>query len=57
MEVNPDTGLLLVIEIVFIVISLIIGGLLGAADTAMTMVNRNQIRCLPTKGTAGRSDW
>ncbi len=50
MEVNPDTGLLLVIEIVFIVISLIIGGLLGAADTAMTMVNRNQIRVLADEG-------
>lgn len=56
MDANSDPGLLIIIEVVFIVVSLIISGFLCAADTAMSTVNRNKIRAMAEEGDrrAGR---
>ncbi|MGI6256494.1 MAG: hemolysin family protein [Anaerovoracaceae bacterium] len=56
MDANPQGGLLILIEVIFIVVSLIISGFLSAADTAMTTVNRNHMRAMADGGDsrAGR---
>lgn len=50
MDIHPDAGLMLIIEIIFYILILVVCGLLSAAGKAITTVNRNRIRTMAEEG-------